>query len=172
MARHLAWSLQAEALRQKIGDETLLRSFFTLIEDDGARPEFIDHLTASAARRARGPLVVDDSDCLDLKLGATFGNRGKNRCTFGAVGHSVRRVLDVAADEDFALRCKNGRADPELGKWRVRVPRYFARGSKQAFARRNRHFICWHTQIDWAEDREIVTPVCLRRRYFDARLKS
>ncbi len=167
MAKRSTGSLEAKALRQQIGDGPLLWTFRALVDDGGPRSKFIDHLAAGAAGRARNSMIVSDGNGADLQFWTIFSDGGKNRGTLGAVGHSVRRVLDVAADEDFALRCKNGRADPELGKWRVRVPRYFARGSKQAFARRNRHFICWHTQIDWTEDREIVTPVCLRRRYFD-----
>ncbi len=59
-------------------------------------------------------MVVDHGDRPDLDLGSELCDRGKNRRSFCAIGHSVGRVLYVATTEDFAVRQKDGSSDSEL----------------------------------------------------------
>src|SRR5271156_2703190 len=107
IAKHSEGSLEAKALRQKIGDETLLRPFFALIEDDGTRPELVDDLATGAAGRAWNAVIAirrgDHGNGLNLKFWAVFSDGRKNCGTLGAVRHSVRRILDVAARKDSAF---------------------------------------------------------------------
>jgi len=93
----------------------------SLKEDGCVRPEFVNHLTASAAGRTGNALVVDYRDGSDLDLGSKLGDRRTNRGALGTVGHSIRRILDVATAENFAVREKNGRSDSELRIGRMRV---------------------------------------------------
>ena len=76
-----AGSLEAKTLRQKIGDETLLRAFLALVEDDGARAEFIDDLAAGAAGRAWDSLIVRDARRRESQaLGRFWRRRKRLRC--------------------------------------------------------------------------------------------
>src|SRR5260370_37592796 len=134
MRRCWAGSLEAETLRQKIGDETLLWAFFPLVEDDGAGPEFIDHLTAGATGRAWNSVIIGNGGGANLEVWAMLGNGRKDRRTLSAAGHSVRRILDVASDEDLAFRAEDSPAHPELGERRIGILHYFARRTAQAFA--------------------------------------
>src|ERR1035437_4054249 len=131
--KHSAGSLEAETLRQKIGDEALLRAFCALVEDDGARAEFIDDLAAGAAGRAWNSVIVHHGDGTNLELWPIFSDCGKDRSTLGAVGHSVRCVLDVASHEDLAFRSENGCAHSEVGEGGVGVLHHLARLTEQAF---------------------------------------
>src|SRR6267378_5763246 len=146
MRKRSAGSLEAETLRQKIGDETLLWAFFPFVEDDGARPEFIDDLAAGAARRTRNPVIVGNGDGENLEFWAMLGDSGKDCGTLGAVGHSVRRVLDITSHEYLAFRGEDSRAHSEVGEGRIGVFHHFARGTEQTFAHGRRHLYCLHTQ--------------------------
>src|ERR1700722_19704221 len=114
IAKRSPGSLETKALRQKIGDRALLRAFFTVIEDHGIRPKFINNLSTRAARRTRNSLAVDDGDRAILKLRTIRCNRGKYRGTLGAVGHSVRGIFDVTSDENFSLRGQDCSSYPEV----------------------------------------------------------
>jgi len=70
MRKRSAGSLEAETLRKKIGDETLLWAFFPFVEDDGARPEFIDDLAAGAAGRAWNSVIVGNGHGANLEFWA------------------------------------------------------------------------------------------------------
>src|ERR1700739_1583951 len=96
-------SLEAEALRQKLRDVALLRTLIALIEDDGIGAELVNHLTASTTRRAGHSLRVRHRDSHNLELGPFCGDGGENCRALGAIGHSIRSILDVAADKDVAL---------------------------------------------------------------------
>ena len=98
-----------------------------MVEDDGARAEFIDDLAAGAAGRAWNSVIVDDGDGVYLEFWAKLGDGRKDRRTLGAVGHSVRRVLDVASQEDLTFRGEDGCAHSKVGEGRVGVLHYFAR---------------------------------------------
>src|SRR5882762_2747689 len=153
--KHSAGSLEAETLRQKIGDETLLWAFFPLEEDDGARPEFIDDLAAGAAGRARNSVIVGDGDGLNLEFPTALSDGRKDRGTLSAVRHSVRRVLNVTSHEDLALRGEDSRTHSEVGEGRIGVPHYFARRAEQTFAHGRWHFCLLHTQANFAQDRVV-----------------
>ena len=132
--KHSAGSLEAETLRQKIGDETLLWAFFPLVEDDGARPEFVNDLAACAAGRAWNPMIVGNGDGENLEFGPELGDSRKDRGTLSAVGHSVGRIFDVTSYEDLAFRGENGRAHSEVGEGRIGVLHHFVRRTEQTFA--------------------------------------
>ncbi len=74
----------------------MLRAFFALVKNDGARPKFINHLTAGAARGAWSSLIIDHGNRDNLQFRTDFGNGRENRGALGAVGNSVGRVLYVA----------------------------------------------------------------------------
>ena len=93
-------------------------------------------------------MIVGDGDGVNLDLGAELGDGRKDRGALGAVGHSVRRVFDIASGEDLAFRSEDGRADSKVGKRRVGVLHYFARGTEQAFARGSRDLCRFHSQIN------------------------
>src|SRR5260370_41311351 len=97
MRRCWAGSLEAETLRQKIGDETLLWAFFPLVEDDGAGPEFIYHLTAGATGRAWDSVIICNGDGANLEFWTMLGNGIKDRRTLTAVRLSLRRILAVSS---------------------------------------------------------------------------
>src|SRR5208282_24783 len=164
IAKHSAGSLEAETLRQKIGDETLFWAFFALIKDHGVRPKFIDDLAAGTAGRAWNFISLigrgDDGDGANLKFRAIFRDRRKDRGALGAVSHSVRRVLDVTSREHSTFRGEDGCAHPKVGEGCVCILHHFARCTEQALARDGRHLCRWHTQTAFAEDWEwaIVTP--------------
>src|SRR5260370_9745056 len=127
MRRCWAGSLEAETLRQEISDETLLWALFPVVEDDGARPEFIDHLTAGATGRAWNSVIIGDGDGANLEFWTMLGNGRKDRRTLSAVGHSVRRILDVASDEDLSFRGEDIRAHSAVGALRIGILHYSAR---------------------------------------------
>ena len=62
-------SLQAESFRQQLGDREFLPALRALEKDDRLRAEFVNHLAAGAAGRARCVVVVDDGDRLDFHFG-------------------------------------------------------------------------------------------------------
>src|ERR1019366_682155 len=165
--KHSAGSLEAETLRQKIGDEALLRAFCALVEDNGARAEFIDDLAAGAAGRAWNSVIVGNGNGANLESRTDLGDGGKDRGALGAVGHSVRCVLDVASCEHLAFRGEDGRAHPEVGKGGVGVLHHLARRTEQAFAHGSWDLWLWHIQIDFTEEQEgplsRVTGVAQRR---------
>ena len=170
MRKRSAGSLEAETLRQKIGDETLLWAFFPFVKDDGTRPEFIDDLAAGAAGRTWDSAIAsvggDEGHGANLEFWTIFSDSGKDRSTFGAVGHSVRGVLDVASHEDLSFRGKDSRAHSKVGKGCVRVFHDLACRPEQAFARGNWHLSLLHIQINFDEEQEgaSVTPKRLGRR--------
>src|SRR5208282_6464989 len=96
-------------------------AFFALVEDDGARPELIDDLAAGAARGARNSVVVfvgdgGHGDGANLEFRPGLGDSGKDRGTLGAVGQSVRSILDVASHEDLAFCSEDGCAHSKFGE--------------------------------------------------------
>lgn len=90
-------------------------------EDRRIGAEFINDLTARTARRTGHAVVVGHSHRANLDLRPKLRDRRENRRAFGAVGHSVGRVLHVAAREDFAVREQNGRTNAKFRVRRVRV---------------------------------------------------
>src|SRR5208282_2190547 len=110
-----AGSLEAESFRKKFGDVRLPGAVCPLKENGGVRAEFVNYLPASSAGRTRDSVVVGDGDGANLDLGAQRGYRRENRGTFGAVGHAVRSVLDIAAGENLAVGEQDRRADAEVG---------------------------------------------------------
>jgi hypothetical protein len=105
-------------------------------------------------------VIVGDGDGANLKFWTMFSDGRKYRGALGAVGHSVRRVLDVASHKDLAFRGEDSRAHSEVGEGRVGIPHYFARRAEQTFAHGRWHFCLLHTQTDFAEEQEwaIVPP--------------
>src|SRR5271166_1855378 len=134
-----AGSLEAKALRQKFGDQALLRALVALVENHSVRPEFINHLATGAARRTRNFVISfagsDNSHGDNLKLRAIFSDGRTNRGPLRAVSHAIRRVFHVASREPAPLRSENRRSHPKLGKWRVSSLRHSPRRAQQAFAR-------------------------------------
>lgn len=75
----------------------LLRSVGSLEKNRRIRTEFVNYLAACSAGRARDSVIIRHSDRADLDLGTQLRNRGENRSSLCAVGHSIRSVLDITA---------------------------------------------------------------------------
>src|SRR6185312_14188613 len=67
--------------------------------DGGHGTKFVDHLAASAARRARHILFANYCNFSDFHSRAQLSDGRKNGSALGAIGHSVRGVFDVTAGE-------------------------------------------------------------------------
>lgn len=89
---------------------SLLRPGVSLKKDRRVGTEFVYDLAAGAAGRAGHALVVGHNDGADIDLGSKLRNRRKNCRAFGAVGHAVRSILDIAPRENFAIREEDGGA--------------------------------------------------------------
>jgi len=101
-------------------------------EDDGIGTEFVNDLTACAARRTGHALIVYYGDSTNLNLWTKLRHSRENRRALGAIGHSVGRVLHIATRKDFAIRKQDGGPNPELRVGRVRILHDFLRTPEQS----------------------------------------
>src|SRR5450432_3399384 len=127
MVKGSAGSLEAETLREQIGDRAFLRTLFAFVENNGSRSEFVYDLPAGPARRTWDPVIVHYSHGLDFQFGAIFGHSRKDRGTLGAVCHSVGRIFNVASHERLAFRGENRRANSKVREGRIGILHHFAR---------------------------------------------
>src|SRR5262245_20933074 len=108
-------SLEAESFRKKFLNVCFLGTVSALKEHGGVGAELINDLPTRATGRTGHAAVVRQGNSLDLDGGTEFGNGGEDRRTLGAVGHAVRRILDVAAREYLSIRQQDRCTDPKLG---------------------------------------------------------
>ena len=139
----------------------LFRPLSPLEEDRRIRAEFVNDLPAGAARRARHSLVVDHRNRADLDPGSKLRHGRENRRTFGAISHSIGRILHITTREDFPIRKQDGRSDPELRVGRMRVPHHFLRRSRESCPDVGPHRLLAHrgkVSRETAKSRAIVNP--------------
>ena len=99
-----------------MANRTFLNAVLALIPDNSVRAEFGDDLAAGPAGRTRNIMIIDHSHSANLHIASSqFGNGGKDRRAFGAVGQAVGGVFDVASGKDLAIFQQNGCAHFEIG---------------------------------------------------------
>src|ERR1700690_4542205 len=107
-------SPESKALRQEFSDAALRVTVLAQIKHNRLWAKLVNHLTASATRRAWHVLSVRYSDRHNLKRRTFRSDRRKNRCPLRAIRHSIRRIFNIAARKNISLGSKNRRAHLEV----------------------------------------------------------
>ena len=113
----------------------LLRAFCALKKYGRVGSELVDDLPACAAGRTGDVLIIGDSDRMDFNLGSELRDRGEDCRAFGAVGHAVGSVLDVAAGKYLSVGQQDGRAHMKIRVGCVGVFHDFGGGLVELFAK-------------------------------------
>ena len=100
---------------------TLFPNLLALKQYRSLRTEFINHLTAGAARRTWHPMVIDYRNSPNLDLWPELRDGGKNCGPLRAVRHPIRSILHIAAREHLAFGRKERRTHMKIRVRRVRV---------------------------------------------------
>ncbi len=70
-------------------------------KDRCVRPEFVNHLSAGAAGRAGGAVIIGHDHSPNLNLWTHLGDSGEYRGALGTIRHPVRSILHIAPGRKF-----------------------------------------------------------------------
>jgi len=126
---------------------TLFGSVRAFVENCRIGAKLVDHLATRATRGARDTMVIRYRNRPNFHLRSKFRHCGEDRRPLGAIGHSVRSILHIAAREDLSAVGQNRRSDPEIGVRRMCVLHRLARRAQQSLTRIGRDGIRAHSGI-------------------------
>src|ERR1700756_2174050 len=105
----------AEPFRKKIGNRCLLPTLGTLEKNDSFRPELVNNLAASPARRTRYAFIIHHGNGLNVDLRSQLRNRRKDGRAFRAVSHSIRSIFYITTNEYLAIFREQRGSHAEIG---------------------------------------------------------